>query len=585
MLKNDPNYLDYFKILKEVKNISPEKCKKKVRLAVLADFASQQFVSILRVLFYKNGINAEIYEADFDAIELEVYNPASEMYSFDPEIILILNSTQKLKQLYYSQGENKTGFLENSLQKITSIWNTLLGKKDFKIIQSSFVIPVETIFGNFDSKVPTSLYSVVNSINSQLFQKSQEYKNVFINDLDKIASYHGRKNWFNDTLWFHSKTPCALEFLPYIAQNILDIYLSFAGSTIKCVVLDLDNTLWGGVIGDDGLDGIALGHLGEGEAFYEFQEYILELKHRGIILAVCSKNDFENAVKPFREHPEMVLKEKDIAVFIANWNNKADNIKLIKESLNIGFDAIAFFDDNPYERNLVREFLPDVIIPELPEDSAEYVKHISELNLFETAFFTEEDKNRAEMYRVEFQRKELEKSFTDISAYLQSLEMKITLEKFDSFHIPRIAQLLQRSNQFNLTTKRYSEAECETFGNTKEYLPLYIKLRDKYGDYGLISVVVLKFDMDTIYIDSWLMSCRVLARGVEQYAMNYIFEYAKSNDYKTVVGEYIPTSKNNMVKDFYEKFEFTKVEENENKTIWKKQVTDYNKKEVFLEKE
>ncbi len=585
MLKYSPEFLDYFKLLKEIKNITLEKCSQKVRLAILADCATQQFSTILKVLFFKNDIYAEIYEGDFDSIELEVFSPTSNLYTFDPDVIIIFNSTQKLKQMYYNMGDNKSGFLENLIQKTNSIWDTLLNKRNFKIIQSSIVIPNENLFGNFDCKVDSSLYSIASSFNQLLFKKSQDYKTVFINDVDRLASFYGRKNWFNDTLWVHSKTPCSLEYLPYLAQNLLDIYLSSVGATVKCLVLDLDNTLWGGVIGDDGLEGIALGHLGEGEAFYEIQQYFLELKRRGIILAVCSKNDFENAIKPFREHPEMCLKENDIAIFVANWNNKADNIREIKESLNIGFDSMVFIDDNPYERNLVHEFLPDVIVPNLPDDPAEYVRYISELNLFETSFFTEEDKQRSEMYRVEFQRKDLEKSFTDINGYLKSLDMEITMKRFDDFNIPRVAQLIQRSNQFNLTTKRYSEAECITFMNDlQNCFPQYIKLNDKFGDYGLISVLILKLLKDTIQIDTWLMSCRVLSRGVEQFAMNRVFEFAAENAINTVIGEYIPSSKNNMVKGFYEKFGFIKQIEETDKTIWSLDVNKYVPKEVFFKK-
>ena len=583
MLKYSTDDLDYFRLLKEIKKIDKLECSKQIRIAILSDCATQQIASVLKVLFYKNEIHAEIYEGNFDSIELEVFSPQSNLYAFDPDVVIIFNSTQKLKQIYYNYAADKSGLLESLQEKTVSIWEQLLQKKDFRIIQSSLVIPNESLFGNYDCKVDTSLYSIATSLNHFLFQKSQQYKTVFINDVDRLASFHGRKNWLNDMLWIHSKTPCSLEYIPYLCQNIVDIYLSSAGAAIKCVVLDLDNTLWGGVIGDDGLEGIALGHLGEGEAFFEIQQYFRELKHRGIILAVCSKNDYDNAIKPFREHPEMCLKEEDITVFIANWNNKADNIREIKETLNIGFDSLVFIDDSPYERNLVREFLPDVVVPDLPEDPAEYVRYISELNLFETSFFTQEDKSRADMYKVEFQRKNLAKSFTDINGYLQSLEMKITMNRFDEFNIPRIAQLIQRSNQFNLTTKRYSESECTAFMHDgKNCFPQYIKLEDKFGDYGLISVIILKFVQQSLVIDSWLMSCRVLSRGVEQYAMNRIFDFAKNNNLGKVVGEYIPSPKNSMVEDFYEKFGFSKQSEQPDRVVWSLETDKYKPQQVFL---
>ena len=289
-----------------------------------------------------------------------------------------------------------------------------------------------------------------------------------------------------------AKTPCSLEHLPLLAQSLLDTVFAASGMFAKCVVLDLDNTLWGGVIGDDGLEGIALGEFDEGEAFVAFQTFIRELKRRGIILAVVSKNEHAAAVLPFREHPHMVLKEEDISVFVANWDNKADNIRLVQKTLNIGFDSLVFLDDNPFERNIVRQFLPDVVVPDLPEDPSSYLQTLAGLNLFETASFSEADLQRADQYREEAQRELTKTHFTNINDYLGSLGMEIRLERFNAFNLPRIAQLSQRSNQFNLMTRRYGEAACEAMMSDPSIAPLTVKLADKFGDYGLISVVILK---------------------------------------------------------------------------------------------
>ncbi len=269
-------------------------------------------------------------------------------------------------------------------------------------------------------------------------------------------------------MWILCKAFCAFEFLPHAVQNTVDILLSLKGAGVKCVVLDLDDTLWGGIIGDDGLEGIRLGHFGDGEAFQWFQHYLLDLKKRGILLAVCSKNDPENVLLPFRNHPEMVLKENDITVFIANWLSKVESIKAIRETLNISFSSMVFIDDSPFERNLVRDELPELIVPEMPEDPALYVRCLAEINLFETTSYSEIDAERAELYRLEAQRKIAEKRFSNPEDYLKSLDMKITLKRFDPFNLPRIAQLLQRSNQFNLLTRRFSEAQCETFMQDRE---------------------------------------------------------------------------------------------------------------------
>jgi FkbH-like protein len=348
-------------------------------------------------------------------------------------------------------------------------------------------------------------------------------------------------------------------------------------------VVDLDNTLWGGVIGDDGVEGIQLGAHGDGEAFYRLQHFLKGLLRRGILLAVCSKNEMHNALLPFEKHPETVLKREDFAAFEANWNDKAENIRQIRQTLNIGFDSMVFLDDNPFERNLVRDLLPDVVVPELPEDPADYVREISRLNLFETISWSAEDSTRAELYRQEAQRRESQASFASVGEFLKSLEMRITVARFDSFHLPRIAQLMQRSNQFNLTTRRLSEAECETLMNDPAAIPLYAGLADRLGDHGLISIVILEPRAGELAITDWLMSCRVLTRGVEQYLMNTVFEHARRLGLARVTGEFIPTAKNGMVKDFFAQFNFsTTKEDGDGHTWWALDASAYQPYETFM---
>jgi FkbH-like protein len=392
----------------------------------------------------------------------------------------------------------------------------------------------------------------------------------------------GRRHWFDDRLWDLAKAFCALDHMPVLAQNMVDIALATRGRVAKCVVLDLDNTLWGGVIGDDGVDGIVLNAHGDGEAFYRLQIYLKELLQRGILLAVCSKNEMSNALLPFEKHPDMVLKRSDITVFLANWSDKAENIRKARDILNIGLDSMVFLDDNPFERNLVRGVLPEVIVPELPEDPADYVRAISELNLFETTTFSKEDVNRTELYRAEAERRDAQASFANADEFLRSLEMRMLVARFDSFHLPRIAQLIQRSNQFNLTTHRYSEADCEALMNDGEVLPLYAKLSDRLGDHGLIGVIVLVAENDELVIRDWLMSCRVLARGVEQTLMNMVVDEARKRKLSKVRGEYRKTAKNQMVEDFFARFGFIQTGGDQNDALWTLSVSDYQFKETFI---
>jgi FkbH-like protein len=404
-----------------------------------------------------------------------------------------------------------------------------------------------------------------------------------LNDVDFLAASVGRTQWFDARMWNMAKTPCRLEHLPLLAQSLLDTVFAASGIITKCVVLDLDNTLWGGVIGDDGLEGIALGEFDEGEAFVAFQSFIRELKRRGIILAVVSKNEHANAVLPFREHPHMALREEDISVFVANWDNKADNIRLVQKTLNIGFDSLVFLDDNPFERDIVRQFLPEVVVPDLPEDPSLYLQTLAGLNLFETASFSEADLQRADQYREEAQRELTKTHFTNINDYLVSLGMEIRLERFNAFNLPRIAQLSQRSNQFNLMTRRYGEAACEAMMADPSVAPFTVRLTDKFGDYGLISIVILKDSGGDVEIDEYLMSCRVLQRGVESFTMNNIFSHAARLGAKRVVGHYLPTKKNDMVKGFFKSFGFEKVADGDGgASQWALAVDAYEPRETFM---
>jgi FkbH-like protein len=372
----------------------------------------------------------------------------------------------------------------------------------------------------------------------------------------------------------------SIDILPEVAAKTVDLIGAMYGKFRKCVILDLDNTLWGGVIGDDGVENIQIGSLGIGKAFTEFQYWIKKLKNRGIILAVCSKNTESVAKEPFEKHPDMVLKLEDIAVFVANWENKADNIRLIQGVLNIGFDSMIFLDDNPVERQIVRENIPGITIPELPEDPADYLEYLYSLNLFETISFSNEDAERTKLYQVEAQRTVLQKKFTNEDDFLKSLDMISVVEPFNKFNTPRVAQLSQRSNQFNLRTVRYTEADIEALSANDNYATFTFTLEDKFGDNGLICVIILqKEDSDTLFIDTWFMSCRVLKRGMENFVLNTLVDFAKENGFKKLKGEYIATQKNEMVKDHYKNLGFA--EENNS---WILDVSAYENKKCFINK-
>jgi len=545
-----------------------------VRLAVTAEFSTPHLVPLLRALAARAGVALEIYEADYDSIEAEILDPGSGLYAFAPRYVAILPAAEKLKAKFY-RSEDRAAFAARMVVRFTRLW-AALRTSGATVIQGNFVLPSERVFGHFEAKVAESLGAVAARVNAGLAEAARAENHVLLCDVDHIAAEIGRAAWADEALWSLAKLPCRLDHLPHLARAVVGQVLAAEGRMIKCLALDLDNTLWGGVIGDDGLAGIALGEFDEGEAFVAFQHFLKELKNRGIILAVVSKNDRDNALLPFREHPHMVLREEDISVFIANWENKADNIRKLRAALNIGFDAIAFIDDNPVERDLVRRFLPEVVVPEMPEDPALYVRALGAAGLFETASFAEADRERPGQYRVEALRELAKDEFANLEEYLASLDMKIAVERFTPFQVPRIVQLMQRSNQFNLTTQRLGAGAVEALMRDENVLPLTVTLCDKFGDYGLISVVILRFAGAEIEIDSYLMSCRVLKRGVEQFVMNEIFKLASARGVKRVVGKYLRTAKNGMVAGFYENFGFRKDYEWSNgDTAWSLAPADY----------
>ena len=549
------------------------------RLALLGDSATQFLAKAIRGHGYEEKINFEIFEADYDQLDRQILDPGSELYHLNPEFILLYLSSEKLwKRFAHLDPKAKPLFADQILSDLKNWWQNIASNSNAKIIQLNLVELNDGVFGNFANRAPSSFLFQLRKLNCGLMALAQEHKQVFIADIAALASHVGYANAHDPRLYVMSKVAFALEFLPPVAKAVTDIIKAASGTFKKCLILDLDNTVWGGVIGDDGMEGIQVGELGMGHAFDALQEWARELKQRGIILAVCSKNEEETAKKPFRDHPEMTLGLEDIAVFVANWNNKADNIKSIQATLNIGFDSMVFVDDNPFERNLVREHLPAVTVPELPEDPAMYVSFLRSLNLFETASYSEEDLERTKQYQQEIARTDLQKSFTNIDEYLKSLEMVSVVEAFDDFNMPRIAQLTQRSNQFNLRTVRYTEADIEQISRSAKFFTLSFNLEDKFGDHGLIGLVILeKLDDRTAFIETWIMSCRVLKRGVEEFIVNQMAHLARTNGFSRLLGEFIPSTKNNMVKDLYAQMGFSS-----NSGKWELNVADCNELKTFI---
>ena len=531
-------------------------------LAVLGDCATQHLATALRGYGVSAGIRLNVFDADYDQIDAQVMAPDSELYRFAPQGVLLQMCTEKLQEAFYDcPPEARASFAENTYARIRQIWSRIGSRIPATVLQCNFPLIDDGVFGQFGNKTEQSFLFQQRKLNYLLMQGCQEAKNTFLIDLDALQTALGRSTFADPKLYYVAKMPISLAALPAAAKLVVDVVRSLQGAVKKCLVLDLDNTLWGGVIGDDGLSGIQIGELGTGHAFSDFQKWLKELKNRGILLTVCSKNNEDTAKEPFEKHPEMVLRLEDFSMFVANWEDKARNIRTIQQALNIGMDSMVFLDDNPFERELVRTMIPEITVPELPEDPALYLQYLRGLDLFETASYSREDAGRTEQYREKAQRAAFEAAFQSYDDYLEALQMRASAAAFDPFHYPRIAQLTQRSNQFNLRTVRYTEAEIEALAQDDSRIGLYFTLKDKFGDHGLISVVVLeKQPEDTLFISEWLMSCRVLKRGMEEFIVDKILSVAAQQGFRRVVGEYIPTPKNAMVKDLYEQLGFARLE-------------------------
>ncbi len=527
-----------------------------LKISLLGDSATQFLATAIRGIGVERGFNVDLFESEFNQIEQQVSDPTSDLHAHRAKYNIIFQSTHKLLEKYALMSyKQQLSLAADRINFIRSICDIIPGT----IIVYNYPEIEDTVFGSFANKVPSSFTFQIRKLNFELMLLSQECENLFVCDLSGLQNKFGRDFMFDPTIYVSTEMLLSIDALPYVASRTFDIIQSIEGRFKKCLILDLDNTIWGGVVGDDGWENLQLGHgLGIGKAYTEFQQWVKKLRNRGIIVAICSKNDESKAKEPFEKHPEMVLRLDDISVFLANWENKADNIRTIQQILNIGFDSMVFIDDNPFERNLVRENLPDVTVPELPEDPGEFLEYLYSLNLFETASYNDADRERTRQYQVEAQRITEARNFSDVADFLRSLDMVSEVTGFNRFNIPRVAQLSQRSNQFNLRTVRYTEAQISAIESNPKQHGFAFSLKDKFGDNGLIAVVILQEQShDTLFIESWFMSCRVLKRTMENFTLNIISSWAISHGFARIIGEYIPTRKNQMVEKHYPSLGFT----------------------------
>jgi len=541
------------------------------RLAVLSNSTIDLIVPALVATAARRGLALEVIQPSYDQVAQEALTPDSKVNSSKPDAVLLALDYRALPlKLSMGDAESSAATVQGVMGYLQFLRNGIKANSNAVCIFQTFAPPVETLFGSLDRALPGTLRNLIAGINGELAAYVLGSGDVLL-DAAALAETVGLANWHNPQLWQMAKFAFSDEFIPLYADHVVRVLAALRGKSGKALILDLDNTIWGGVIGDDGLEGIKLAQ-GDaaGEAHLAVQRLALDLRQRGIVLAISSKNSDEVARTPFEKHPEMLLKLEHIAVFQANWNDKATNIQAIANELSLGLDSMVFLDDNPAERGLVRQLLPEVAVPELPEDPAYYARTLAAGGYFEAAYFAKEDLKRAGFYQDNAKRASLLKSVGGVDAYLASLEMTITFQPFDGTGRARIVQLINKSNQYNLTTRRYTEPEVAAAENDPEVFTMQVRLTDIFGDNGMISVIICRTGESGVWeIDTWLMSCRVLGRKVEHMVLLEMLKHARSAGILKLMGTYRPTGRNKLVVDHYAKLGFKKVwEEATGATGW-----------------
>jgi FkbH-like protein len=553
-------------------------CGPTVNVALLSSHTVSHLTGGIAVGAFRRGFNVKLFVGQYGLYRKEVMEPDASLQAFAPNVVVITLDVQDVsfELPLDTKPEDVRLAVDAKVSELVRIWRTARVNLDATIVQQTLLNAHYNLFGSYESLLPATPYSTTELFNARIREVASQ-EGVLILDIALHAALKGHESIIDPVRWHQAKQLVSPVLSPWYGDLLARVIAATYGLAKKAIVLDLDNTLWGGVVGDDGIEGIVLGQgNAAGEAYIDFQKYLLRLSQRGIILAVCSKNDLAVAENVFKNHPDMVLKRENIASFIANWDDKAGNIRRIASELNIGLDSLVFVDDTPAEREIIRRELPMVSVPELPPDIAHYASYLSNAGYFEAASFSKEDMQRADLYKTNSIRQQGLSQATNLEGFLESLQMRLEVGPVSKMNIGRVTQLTNKTNQFNLRTVRYTEAEVDRLMRDSRILALQFRLKDKFGDNGIIAVIFAcpdeRWPADTLFIDTWLMSCRVLGRGVETASLEALCKCAEEMGIKQLVGEYRATSRNKMVSNHYEKLGFQPLTNSDNadssSTIW-----------------
>lgn len=546
------------------------------KIAVLGGSTTAEIRNILELFLLKIGIKPEFYESEYNRYYEEAVFENEKLRQFKPDIVYVHTTNKNISSypLMNDSPDDIERLFQHEVNKYKDIWSSLTHYQ-CAIIQNNFEFPSHRLLGNLDGYDQRGALHYIRRLNTFFADEAQSRKNLYLNDIDYIAATLGLSCWFDKQLWYSSKYALSFEAIPHLAKSLAAIMGGLLGQSKKCMVLDLDNTCWGGEIGENGLSGITIGHeTAVGEAYVDFQRYAKSLKARGIILAACSKNDSNNAREGFT-HQNSVLVNDDFAAFEANWDPKHMNILKISADLNLGLDSFIFIDDNPAERQIVSANLPTVSVPNIGSEVLHFIDHIDKNYYFETVSISSDDVKRADFYKQNAERLQKHLHWVDYGDYLDSLLMVAEIQPFSSVYFDRITQLVNKTNQFNLTSKRYTFADIASIAQDSTYITLYGRLKDRYGDNGLVSVIIGKIEDRICHMELWLMSCRVLKRTMELAMFDALVAQCRAIGIETIIGYYYKTAKNSMVASWYGDLGFDSISLNSTGSVWSLPVNRY----------
>jgi len=545
----------------------------KFRLAILRSFTVEPIAPLLRSEAFAYGIDLEVHVGDFNTYVQDMLDSQSSLYRFAPNaVVLAVRADQAAPELWRHFADLAPEVARQAAERVVRGYEQWISAfrqhSQAALIVHSLERPPSPSLGVLDSQSEAGQSGLLRQINRELRRIAGEFHGVYCLDYDALVARHGSEHWHDERKWLTARLPIAAGYLLPMAREWIRFIVPLSGRTAKVLVVDLDNTLWDGVIGEDGMGGIKVGSEYPGAAYQTLQRALLDLSRKGILLAVCSKNNFDDAMEALEKHPGMLVRAKHFAALRINWTDKAQNLREIAQDLNLGIDALAFLDDSPFEREQVRAALPEVTVIDLPKSPLEYASAVRDCAVFERLTLSSEDQQRTEMYAAQRRLTEAEQSFQSKEDFFHFLEQEAELEPVSDLTLARVAQLTQKTNQFNLTTRRYSESQIAEMAKQPEWHIFSIRVRDRFGDHGVVGVAIAHDEGEQCEIDTFLLSCRVIGRTVETALLAHLAESAARRGRKRLVGWFLPTKKNAPARDFYQQHGFERQEINGTGSLW-----------------